>query len=69
MHVILGMTKNIYDWLLIFFGRLEKLEEEKTRVRVTCQFREGILEAKENAKKHINHLKSDFKDEIETVEK
>ena len=50
MHVILGVRKNLYNWLLRLLGRLEKLEEEKTIGNVTDQFCHGIMEAKDNAR-------------------
>jgi len=33
------------------------------------QFRDGIAEAKEHARKYIDHLQNEFKDHVETVEK
>ena len=41
---------------------------EKTIGNVTYQFRQGILEARDNARKYIDHLKTKFKDEIDTIE-
>ena len=69
MHIILGLTKKIYDYLLALFSRLEEMEEEKTQGHVPYQFRDGIKEAKENARKYIDHLQNEFKDHVETVEK
>ena len=45
------------------------MEEEKTKGHLTCQFRDGIAEAKEHARKYIDHLQNEFKDHVETVEK
>ena len=69
MHIILGLTKKIYDYLLALFSRLEEMEEEKSKGHVTYQFRDGIAEAKEHARKYIDHLQNEFKDHVETVEK
>ena len=44
------------------------MEEEKTRGNVTYQFCQGIVEAKDNARKYIVYLKTRFKDEIDTIE-
>ena len=30
MHVILGLTKKIYEWMLKLYRKLEELEENKT---------------------------------------
>ena len=45
-HIILGLTKKIYDYLLELLSRLEETEEEKTKGHVTYQFRDSIAEAK-----------------------
>ena len=68
MHVILGLTKNIYKWLLKMFSTLEQLKQDKTKGRVTQQFRQAIVDARDTAKKYVEFLKSEFKDEIHTIE-
>ena len=45
------------------------MDEKKTKGNVTYRFRDGIVEAKENTRKYIDHLKAEFKDHVETVEK
>ena len=69
MHIILGLTKKIYEYLLELFRRLEEMEEEKTEGHVTYQFRQGIAEAKDNAQKYVEFLNAEFNDDIQTVEK
>ena len=56
MHIILGLAKKIYDYLLALFSWLEEMEEGETKGGVTYQFRDGIAEAKENTRKYIEHL-------------
>ena len=68
MHVILGLGKNIYDWLLTLFARLEELEEEKTKGRTTHQFRQAIAGARDNASEYCNYLKREFMDAVDTLE-
>ena len=68
MYVILGLTENIYDWLLTMFSVLEKQKEEKTEGRATHQFHQAIVEARDTAKEYLQFLKNKFKDEIHTIE-
>ena len=49
MHVILGLTKKIYEWLLKLFCKLEALEEEATVGSTTYQFCQAIVEARDSA--------------------
>ena len=60
MHVILGLTR--------LFSKIEELEVEQTIGNVTYQFHQGVIEARDNARKYIDHLKIEFKDEIDTME-
>ena len=50
------------------FSVLEKQEEEKTEGRATHQFRQAIVDATDTAKKNLQFLKNEFKDEIHTSE-
>ena len=44
------------------------LEQEKTKGRVTLQFRQAIIDARDTAKEFVELLKSKFKDEIHAIE-
>ena len=68
MHVILGLTKNIYKWLLKMFSTLEQLKQDKTKGRVTQQFRQAIVDARDTTKEYLQFLKNEFKDEIHTID-
>lgn len=50
------------------FSRLDQLEEMKTKGRVTHQCRESIIEARDTVREHVDFLKREFKDEINTIE-
>ena len=45
------------------------MEKEKTKGHVTYQFRDGVAEAKEHARKYIDHMQNKFKYHVKTVEK
>ena len=49
MHAILGLTKNIYKWMLKLYARLGGWEEGKMTGNTTHHFRQGIMEARDNA--------------------
>ena len=49
MHVILGFTKKIVEWMLALHSKLEALEEEDTKGHTTPQFRQSVVEARDNA--------------------
>ena len=38
MHVILGLTKKIVEWIFALYAKLEALEEEKTKGQTTNRF-------------------------------
>jgi len=42
MHVVLGFTKKIVDYILALFSKLESLEEEMTKGKTTYQFKQGV---------------------------
>ena len=68
MHVILGLTKKFYDWLVKMYTKLEALEEEKTIGRTTHQFRQLIVEARDNATEYCSFLTSELGGGIDTIE-
>ena len=68
MHVILGYTKKIYEWLLKLYSELVAQEEEKTVGRTTHQFRQAIVETKDRAIEYSEFLKNEFGSAIESVE-
>jgi hypothetical protein len=68
MHVILGLTKKIYDWMLKLFSRLEALEEGKTKGKTTPQFRQAIEESRDHAHRYSVFLMSEFKGTVEAIE-
>ena len=68
MHIILGITKKIYEWLLKLFTTLEHLEEQKNKGRTTYQFRQVVEEAIKNSNRYVEFLKSEFKAEVESID-
>ena len=70
MHVILGFTKNIYEWMLKLYAKLEEfeLEEEKTAGNTTHQFRQAIVEDRNNAIEYCEFLKKEYGLVIDSVE-
>ena len=68
MHIILGFTKKIYEWLLKLYARLEELEEGKTAGNTTHHFRQGIVEARDNAIEYCEFLKKEYQSVVDSVE-
>ena len=68
MHAILGLTKNIYEWMLKLYARLEELEEGKTAGNTTHHFRQGIVEARDNAIEYCEFLKKEYQSVVDSVE-
>ena len=50
------------------FSTLEQLEQEKRKGRVTHQFYQVIVDARDTAKDYVEFAKSEFKDEIHAIE-
>jgi hypothetical protein len=67
LHVILGITKTIYDGLLKLFSRLEQLEGEKTQGHVSYHLRQSVVDTRDTAKEYVQCLKSKFKNVINTI--
>ena len=68
MHVILGMTKQIYDYTAKLYARLVELEEGITVGNTTYQFRQSIREARDNAIEYCGFLKQEYRSVVDTVE-
>ena len=68
MHVILGFTKKIVDWILALFAKLESLEEAKTKGVTTYHFRQGTVEAIEKVVEYEDFLLREFGGLIQSVE-
>ena len=68
MHVILGFTKKIYEWMLKLYAKLEELEEKQTAGNTTHQFRQAIREARDNAIEYREFLKKEYGSVIDSVE-
>lgn len=68
MHVILGWTKKLVEWMMTLFSKIESLEEEKTKGKTTYQFRQAVEEALANAVEYEEFLIREFQVIIQTVE-
>jgi len=68
MHVILGFTKKIYEWILKLYAQLVQLEEGKTAGNTTHQFRQAIVEARDNAIEYCEYLKKEYGSVVDSVE-
>ena len=68
MHVILGLTKKIYEWMLKLYRKLEELEENKTAGNTTYQFRQAIVETRDHAIEYGTFLKTKFNGAIDSIE-
>ena len=68
MHVILGFTKKIYEWLVKLFSQLEYLEEQNTKGRTAHQFRQAITEAHDHARAYNDFLINEFKGAVDAIE-
>ena len=67
VHVILGFTKNIYEWMLKLYAKLEELEEGKTAGNTTHHFRQGIMEAWDNAIEYCELLKKEYQSVVDFI--
>ena len=68
MHVILGLTKKIVEWIETLFAKLEALEEEKTKGATTFQFRQAVTEARDSVVAYEEWLLHKFKGVVDSVE-
>ena len=68
MHVILGFTKKIVDWILVSFLKLKLLEEKKTKGKTTYQFKQDVGEGMEKVVAYEKWLLTNFGGVIQTVE-
>ena len=68
MHVILGLTKKIVDWILTLFTKLESLKEAKTKGVTTYHFRQRTAEAIEKVVEYEEFLLCEFVGLVQSVE-
>ena len=68
VHVILGFTKNIYEWMLKLYARLKELEEGKMAGNTTLHFWKGIVEARDNAIEYCEFPKKEYQSIVGSVE-
>ena len=68
MHTILGFTKKIYEWMLKLYAKLEELEEGKTAGNTTHHFRQGIVEARDNAIEYCKFMRKKYGLVVHSVE-
>ena len=68
MHVILGFTKKIVDWIKALFAKLESLEEMKSKGRTLFQLRQGVEEAYSWVIEYEEFLRKEFQGVIQYVE-
>ena len=68
MHVILGLAKHIYEWMLQLYRKLEELEKKKKARNTTYQFCQGIVETRDSAIEYGTYLETKFKGVIDSSE-
>ena len=68
MHVILGLTKKIVEWILALLAKLGELEEEKTTGHTTYQFRQSVVNARDNSVEYGEFLTQEFQGMVDTIE-
>ena len=68
MHVILGLMKNIFEWMFKFFTKLEAVEEEATVGSATYKFCQATVKARDSATEYATFLKTEFKSAVDTIE-
>jgi hypothetical protein len=60
IHVILGLTKKIVEWILILWSRIETLKEEKTTGHTMYHCCQVVVEACDYAIEYVAHLKKEL---------
>ena len=68
MHVILGLTKKIVEWILALWAKLEALEEEKIKGHTTYQFPQSVMEARDISMEYEKFLTQEFQGMVDTIE-
>ena len=61
MHVILGLTKKVYEWMITLYQKLGEFEEKKTAGNTTYQFHQAIVETLSSAIRYGTFLKTKLK--------
>ena len=68
IHVILGLTKKIVEWILALWAKLKALEKEKTKGHTTYQFRQSVVEARDISVEYGEFLTQEFQGMVDTIE-
>lgn len=70
MHVILGWTKKLVEWITALFAKIESLEveEEKTQEKTPTQFLQAAVEALSTVTEYEQFLIREFQGVVQVIE-